>query len=697
MVTVIFARVKAVGLALLIVSGVGLSTQVWAQQPADKEVVKTAVDTTARPTRKKVPISTTPPPTAGSRGGSRIVDDSTQNVYGPKTTRWTTERDWFQGRPLYRPLDTAVTNFHRWTSYHRLNYFYQDLGNNGTALNPIFPAMPVETIGVSPGFTAYGDYYRSQEPVFFDTKSPYSRMNLVWGGEGRAATRIEFSRNINPRWNFGFNYRPILTDKQIQKRGKADRHAISHYYDVYSVFKSKDSLYSNLVTYRRIRHRVIENGGAIPPVDARLGNPDTLKFEQAYPLYFQGNVRPTLTAANSIEQRNEAHMVQQLHLSPALEVYHVADLSRQINWYKDDLAAEQEAEDFYDNREVDSTKVLDSTRFKYLQNQIGVKGRLGKGRELFYQAFYRIKSYNLFYKYLNVDTLALSRHSDEHYVGGALQYDFDSLQYVRGDVQLLRGGYSRWQAEGRTRWLDFRIDRAVSKPTFLQTAYRGNFDRWSNEFKPVQSLQGSAFAKATVGPLFVSVGATYTAFDNYIYFLKRDTFPGTNQRVLPVQTAKQVRMVTPEFRADFRFFRHLHLRPQLLTTRILSDADSALAVPKFFVNTQLAFENTLFKKNLLVQIGVDLHWHSDYQAMGYDPAIQTFYVQRDITSPSFLQADLFFNGKMKRGRFFIKYHNLLQAFTSLSDGVRVKGHMPTPFYPGQRNILDFGFDILLFD
>ncbi|HPI79547.1 MAG TPA: hypothetical protein PLM35_03345, partial [Cyclobacteriaceae bacterium] len=75
---------------------------------------------------------------------------------------------------------------------------------------------------------------------------------------------------------------------------------------------------------------------------------------------------------------------------------------------------------------------------------------------------------------------------------------------------------------------------------------------------------------------------------------------------------------------------------------------------------------------------------------GYDPAIQQFYVQDEVESPSFPLTNVFFNGKMKRGRFFFKYNNLVQAFTQ-------SGYLATPVYPGQRNILDFGFELLLFD
>ena len=74
-----------------------------------------------------------PPPQAPSASGGSILDDSTKNVYGPKTCLWTTEQDLFKNRANYRHLDTTIFNYHRWTYTQHSNYLYKDLGVNGTA------------------------------------------------------------------------------------------------------------------------------------------------------------------------------------------------------------------------------------------------------------------------------------------------------------------------------------------------------------------------------------------------------------------------------------------------------------------------------------------------------------------------------------------------------------------------------------
>jgi len=610
-----------------------------------------------------------------TRVGSQIVNDSTKNIYGPKTTTWTTEEEIFFDRAIYKSVDTTLTNYHRWTYIQRFNNLYKDLGNSGTALSPIFPIAPA-LIGASTGYSVYDQYFQTQVVKYFDTKSPYTRMQLIWGGKGRAMTNVEFSRNITPRWNFGFNVRPILTDKQIQRAGKGDRHVVSYYYDGYTRFTTKDDHYSVLLNYRRIRHRVYENGGVevLDPADS------------TYASLFDPNARPKLTQAISVEQRNQVHLFHEFKVGD-IQVYHRSDLGKQYNLYREDLTIDPV--DYYDHTEdigKDSVLVKDSVRFSNFANEFGLKGRTGK---VFYNGYYKIRSYRFEYKYMDADTLALPSRDVEHYLGGRIEYNYDSLTSIQGWAELLNTGQHRIEGELRSRWLDASVKRLLSKPGFVQNAYRGRFDYWNNNFRDIQTTQASAFLKLSAGPLLASAGMNYTMLKNYIYFQK-GKFEDTDQTVLPVQSSGIQQLVAPEFTMDIRFLKYVHLRPQIIYSKLLQNDNNALRIPDVFVNGQLAYEGHWFKKNLLVQVGFDAHWNSAYTPLGYDPAIQQFYVQDKVTAPSFLLADVFLNGKIKRGRFFFKYHNIVQAFTG-------QGYLPTPDYPGMRNVFDMGFELLLFD
>src|SRR5688572_490776 len=59
------------------------------------------------------------------RKGSRIIDDTTKQVYGPNTSRYFYEQEVFYNREMLHPIDTLIKNFHRWNFVQRYNNLYQ--------------------------------------------------------------------------------------------------------------------------------------------------------------------------------------------------------------------------------------------------------------------------------------------------------------------------------------------------------------------------------------------------------------------------------------------------------------------------------------------------------------------------------------------------------------------------------------------
>lgn len=637
------------------------------QKPVDTEPAKKPETTTPGQTQQQ-------PARKGK--GSQIINDTTKSVYGPKTTLWITEEDLFLNKKNYQPLDTNVFNYHRWTYVQRFNNYFQDLGNVGTALNPIFPSYS-ETIGANAGYSVYSPFFDTEAPIYFDTKSPYSSFRLVWGGDGRAVSRIEFSRNINPRWNFGFNYRPLLVDKQIQRKGKGDRQTISHYYDLYTSYKSKNDRYLLLANYRRIRHRVNENGGILLVNDTTVNG------------YYDPNAQPYLVAAQTEELKKTLHVFHQYQLASPFQLYHKFDITNQKNRFTDTKSSELNYNKYFSytntDEDIDTVNVSDGMDFKTMVNEMGIKGNAAF---LFYNFYYKIRSYEMDNRYLYDSLLSFSKKGVENYIGGKIAFQFDSLGELSGNAEYLLDGNYRLQAELKTPWLDAKGMSVLAKPGFLPLAYRGSHNEWNNDFSSTFTNQLEAFLKASWRGIFVSPGARYIVLRDYIYY-KENNVSG-EQTVLPAQSSGIQQAFSPELRMSLRFFRHFYLRPQVIYTSLLQNDDEALRMPKYFANLQLVYENIVFKKNMQVQVGFDVHWRSSYTALGYDPAIQQYYVQDGFVNEAYPLTDVFLNGKFKGGRFFVKYHNLLQAFTGT-------GYIITPDYRGQINILDFGFDLILFD
>lgn len=575
-------------------------------------------------------------------------------------------------RPNYRPLDTTITNYHRWTYVQRFNNFYQDLGAMGTALNPIFAQAP-PTIGATNGFSVYAPYYFTEDPHYYNTRSPHTRIHIIWGGKGRAMTHVEFARNINPRWNFGFNYRPILVEKQIQSKGRGDYQTASHYYDFFTNYTSKNERYGLVASFRRIRHRVFENGGIV------------LKKDDPFIKIFDPTARPLFSSAQSEEYRRNIHVYQYFQFFKSLQVYQTSDFAKQTNGFSAD--ASRDANSLFDTTVVNLPKTKDVTTFLSSQQTVGIKGTAGF---LFYNIYGKLRNFNYSNPYLDTLSFPVAPSGQEQYVGGRLSFRIDSLSYVEGGAEYLSGGYYKIDSKVQTKWVEGNFINLYAKPGFMQTIYRGSHDFWNRSFSGTNFTKSEVLLKMAIPGVKVMIGGSYTSLRDYIYFREKLDTMKSYQKVLPYQSSGAQTFVSPEIRAEVRFLKHVYFRPQIIYTKFINNADSALRIPEIFSNFQLAYENLLFKEHLQLQAGVDVHWRSAYQAMDYDPVIQQFYVQDRTTIDSYPLVDIFVNGKMRRGRFFFKYHNLVQAITK-------SGYLITPNYPGQRNIIDFGFDFLLFD
>lgn len=603
------------------------------------------------------------------RRGSRIINDTLQAIYGPTTSKYYTEEDFFLNRSAIFPIDTTRWNFHKFSYVQRYDNFYQDLGNLGTAIRPIYNPVP-ETIGATSGFDTYDLYWTSEHIRYYDTKSPYSNLKLVFGGKGRSLARITYSRNITSRWNFGFNYRTLLIDKQVQRQGKGDRHVRSTYYDLYSVFHTRDSLYSVFFNYRKNYQQADEYGGVFVED----------KDNYSYSDLFEQNARPNLTEAESNDARSNWHVYQQFKVGSGLQIYHRGDYYKQRNRFYDNAPDTL----FFDAVVIDSPTTRDQVFFKSLRNEVGVKGSLLK---LFYNGYVAWRNYSMDYKYFNERDFYLDTSADEFYVGGRIALKVDSLVDVKGKIEWMMDERYSIQGSINTKWFEASAKRSVSTPTFLQQAYLGSHDAWANIFTNVEAMEVRGALIYPSKNFTVSPGVRFSTFKNFIFF-KEDT---TNiQQVLPVQAGGYHTWVSPELNFSLTVARHINLTTQVLYTKVLENSEDGIQVPATFVNAQLSYSNIWFRDNMDFQVGIDSHWMSAYNAPNYDPAIQQYFVQKRFEVPAVPVVDLFFNVKIKKARILVKYNNFLLLFSKY-------GNIPTPFYPGVRNLIDFGFDWSFYD
>jgi hypothetical protein len=494
-------------------------------------------------------------------------------------------------------------------------------------------------------------------------------------------TRATFSRNINPRWNFGFTYRALLIDKQVQRQSKGDRNVRSTYYDLYTSYLSKDSAYRVIAYFRRNKYDVDEYGGVrktsffVDPKD-----------------YYSKNAQPNLLDAANEDLRMTVHIYQQYEISKALQIYNTFDRYRQGNEFTDIYShAPTTPTPYYDYTDPlikswgDSTQGL--TKFRTIRDEVGFKGNLLK---LFYQGYYAARwwdHYNLYNEFFEIGP----RKGFEHYLGGRMSLRLDSLGELSGWVEIQNNGNFRVEADLKSKWFEASVKQLQYSVPFVYQQYRGYHDEWQNDFNPINVTQLNGYIHYNSRVLSVSPGLTFTRLGNYV-FMNLDSTDKEKQPqwVLPKQASSDQVIASPELKFSLTMLRHVHLRADIIYTRLLAGSDDAIQIPDLFINAQLAYENIHFNTNLDIHTGLEFHYQTDYYALGYDVPTSLFYVQTAKPMKAFPIVDAFVSARIKRGKIFFKYNNIVQALTK-------QGYQPTPEYPGQRNIIDFGFDWSFYD
>ncbi len=586
---------------------------------------------------------------------------SRESPYGPFTTKYFEESQIKYNDTNKHHVDTIPNNFHRVDQVWKNNFRIQNLGNFGTALWPLYYSPPA-IIGKTSGYNSYNLYQvEPDKQQYFDTRSPFSSVKLVLGGEQRSIVDVSFSRNITSLWNAGFEVNSISANKQINSAGENDRQSISLGYKFFSSFQSTDGKYHVLANLSRINHRVKEIGGIIPtsidPTSNLFG--------------YNRDAKIWLQNAESSQLKFNVHVYHHYKLNDAFQLYHVFDRSRELNKF-DDAALGSEG-DFFEHRLIDNSITADSSQFKVLQNEIGVKGDYAN---LFYSFYVKQRIIQGNQKYLiNPDIL------NENYGGTYVRYRLTDSVEVNFDGELLASGGFKLKGQYRSKWLNVDFTSSASQPSYLVTDYFGNHGEWHNDFDNIKSQTLNGSLSLNIGNFHFSPNLSFSTISNYIYF-------DTNR--LPAQADRDITIISPGVDLSVQFFKHIHFDAKAIYTTIGGGDADKMRIPEINAMGKLYFEDMIFNKVMWAQIGFDMHWQSSFFANDYDPSTQQFFLQNDFEVPSYLLTDVFISFKVKRFRWFFKLTNALQ-------NVEAEGYFTTPYYTGQKRTFDIGINWMFFD
>ena len=591
---------------------------------------------------------------------SNIVDDSTKQVYGAYTTYFQNFEDIKYNKDNLQKVDSTIGNMHRFSVVEKHSNKYQNLGNLGTALRPVFYTLPTQ-VGIRSGFDAYVPYYITAEDIeYFDTKSPYTPLDVVLGGKGRAVTNVKHTRNITPYWNAGFHFRKINADKQVASFGKGDNQTSSTAYYLHTDYQSPNGKYRGLFSFTRINHKVYEQGGITIPEGDPVNS------------YFDPNANVNLADAQSQDFRIGLNIYNHYKLRDEFQLYQSFEYIQNRNFYNDNpLGADA---DFYSQILINPDSTTDQFQTSQVVNEFGIKGDLAK---MFYSFFVKFRNVNHFSRYL-----PNNQQFFENSGGFDLRYDFDSLQFIRSSGEYILGGFYRFGGHYFNKFFTVEYWRTQSRPGIIEDTYFGNHFEWQNNFATPSSdlLKGSLIYKNKF--MRIEPFASITNVKNNIYYDYDQT---------PSQATGAAQLLSFGLNLDLSIGNKIFWENEGIYTDVTGDdeAVNSFRIPELFINSKLYYGSFWFDEKIYIMFGVDGHYKSDLYAPAYNPVLQQFYLQDDFLIPSYVLLDAFIEFQIIHVSVFLKFEHINQKADF--------GYFTHPYYIGQPRIFDLGVRWMFFN
>ena len=589
---------------------------------------------------------------------AQILDDSTKQVFGPETTEYTLEEHIKYDDPRSYSVDTIIDRKHRHTFLNQADNKMQHLGNNGTAMRPLYYQLP-QNIGVTSGFHSFDPYVITPQDIrYYDTKSPYTRLGVNFGGNGRSLVDVSFSRSDSTILNVGFDFKRITSDKQVgELQNRGDHNVLATIYGFYA--RWNPGKYQILANFTRMRHQQFESGGVMPLASGSLDD-----------LFIADSAEVWLNNAESEEIRTNLHIYHQYQIHKLFQVYHQFDHTPQKIRFEDLNLASDGA--FFDQFLISESETVDASSFETIRNELGIKG-VHKG--IFYNFFLTRRDIQYVPKYLPSTGFV-----KEYYLGANLRYTLGSQTFqFHGEVQ--DGGSYRFRGSFTNKFLEASYTRVQYDPSFLHRDYFGNHREWHLAFTSPSAdvIEGSLKLQTEKVDFYPKV--TLTNVNDHIYF---------NQSKLPDQASGAAQIFSPEILFNWRFLSKLELSTQVVYATVTGEAEEVFRVPEWLINTQLAYNDNIFDDKLEIQVGIDTQYRSAFYGHDYDPTIQQYFLQDEFEIPDYLVADVFVNFKVGRALLFAK-------LVFANQGLNIPGYFTAPYYLAQRRVFDWGITWQFYD
>lgn len=606
---------------------------------------------------------------ANGKTGRAALDDSTKQVYSPKTLHFYLQDDWMNSRDSLHNIDTSLNFFHRYLQTEQQNFLSTDLGAQGTALRSVFLTANTH-LGTQLGYQAYRPYgYDSDSVRYYNTKSPFSVMDYDMGTRGQSRFNFTFNRNVDSLWNVGLelqrlNSKKILIDDLYQS---GDRSLINHWsFLFHSNFTSKNKKYRLMTNLNYFNQETREQGGV--ELLTGFGPSEALKYTDNSALLTAGQTKST-------DKDFTAHYYHEFIGWKGLQFYQKIQFLTKNTQFKDLDFVNTLGQGIYPRTYIQYVQapLVDSLynkiAWKEFSHQTGIKG--------IYKGF----NYLTYFKqrYWNVQNLVqnVSKNRLENYVGIDLNQKIGNNFLFSANGEYLIGADYLLHGKISTTYGYAEVKRTNVSPSLKDNwTYNSSF-RWKNDFRNSTFDELNAAIILPWKSFKFSPSLNLNRIANFIYYDEEATVKQASNSISIIRIGADIQIKKEKFFFWTKGFLNNQFGPDVFRA------------PKMVLQGTISYDIN-YKTKLYTRTGIDFHYYSSYYAPAYQMAIQSYHLQNDYLIPAFVQVDPYISLRINYVRLFFKYSNALQ-------GLLTKNHYTSYLYQAMPSGLGMGVVWQLFD
>lgn len=566
----------------------------------------------------------------------------------------------------YQKFDSAINDF---SKVFLMPYNYLSLGNTGSAAKPLV-FSPLMTAGWDPGFHAFDIYrLRTDDSRFFNTTRPYTQLGYFLGSKQEQLVQVLHTQNINPNWNFSFQYR-LLNAPGSFKNQNTNQNS----YRFNSYYQSPNRRYHLFFVIANNKIQAAENGGlkSVSELDDLPKNKDRIVI----PTNLGATSPGVINAFNTNVATGNKYKLFSLFLRQQY------DLGKKDSIQTDTVVIKL----FYPRLRLEHNFQLNNYTFLYSDNTVNYYNDTGFYRPnynfLSVPATYRMQDkWNEIVNDFSIYQFPDSKNPQQFFkVGASLQnlkgvFDGGTAQYhnawvhaeyrnktrnqkwdalAKGELYLTGLNAGDYNAYGSLR-------RYVSKQIgYLQVGFQNVNRTPSYIFNPLSSFNlanVSGFNKENSTRIFASIEqpahklrltGAYYLLTNYTYFEKY---------YLAKQSSALFNVLQVTAEKEFKLTRHLQWIAEVTVQQ--KAGNGPVNLPLVFTRQRFGYLGSLGFKNLLLATGLEFIYNTPYKADGYSPLLGQFYYQDSSTVRLRLPViNAYFHFRVKRFTAFVRGENL---------------------------------------